>query len=115
MGMYEDINPQDLEKIEIPIYRGIYFLYRNDEIVYIGKSKDISRRIHEHLVRKEKEFDSYKFFKVGGTVNLDEIETHFIRKYRPIYNVNLIGCKRRTSENSYSLLENQDFLKTNNS
>lgn len=33
----------------VPKNKGIYFLYSNDELIYIGRSKNIQRRIKQHL------------------------------------------------------------------
>lgn len=55
-------NPIDLD--------GIYLLYNNSEVVYIGKSNNMKNRISQH--KKDKEFNSVKciIFKDEGLVNL---------------------------------------------
>lgn len=73
-------NPIDLD--------GIYLLYNNSEIVYVGKSNNIENRIKQH--KKDKEFDSVKWvvFKDAGLINL--YEPYFIQKYSPKYNKDLL-------------------------
>ena len=57
--MYEETNPANLTKNELKKIRGVYFLYRGEEIVYIGQSINITKRIWTHA--SEKEFDSYRY------------------------------------------------------
>lgn len=87
MEGYSNINLNDLPKSDISVTRGIYFLYRGNELVYIGKSKNIHARIASHLVEKLKEFDAYKILPIGGNIALDPIEQELIRKHKPIYNI----------------------------
>ncbi len=81
---YEDINLENLPKNAIKLLRGIYFLYRGEDLVYIGCSGNIQTRIYQHLF--DKEFDSYKYIEIGGNINLEEIERQLITKHKPIYN-----------------------------
>ena len=62
---------------------GIYLLYNDENIVYIGKSNNMKNRINQH--RKDKEFNSVKD---AGLVNL--YEPYFIQKYKPLYNKDLL-------------------------
>lgn len=61
---------------------GIYFLLKDNHIVYIGKTTNGMRRI---LTHKDKDFDSYSFFKVKQH-ELDVVENLNIVYYKPIYN-----------------------------
>jgi len=67
---------------------GIYILYNNDEIVYIGKSNNIKNRISQH--RKDKQFDRVKsiIFKNDGDIDL--YEPYLINKYKPRHNKDLV-------------------------
>ena len=60
---------------------GIYFLFKNNEIVYIGKSVSIFRRILEH----KHNFDSFSYIELPKE-KLDIYEKLFILKYNPEYN-----------------------------
>lgn len=68
--------------------KGIYFLYKNNKIVYIGKSdNNIFRRICDHYEEKSKEFDSFTFKKYDvSNKALLKIESILIKKYSPICN-----------------------------
>lgn len=70
---------------------GIYLLYNNENIVYIGKSNNMKNRINQH--KKDKEFNSVKciIFKDEGLVNL--YEPYLIQKYKPKYNKDLLNCQ----------------------
>ena len=64
---------------------GIYLLYKNHKIVYIGKSfTSINARVSLH--KKDKDFDDVKSieFKQVGNINL--YEPYLIQKFKPTYN-----------------------------
>lgn len=81
---------------------GIYFLIRDKEIVYVGKSSNINARITEHSkTNSDKDFDSFSYillpeefldynmeYDVDGRGNqaLDNLEGLYILKYNPEYN-----------------------------
>src|SRR5574337_951975 len=62
---------------------GIYFLFKNGGLVYIGQSVNICARIGQHL--DSKDFDSFSFINVPRE-HLNEVELHYIRKHRPPLN-----------------------------
>lgn len=84
------LNPDKYYKVynEAIDLSGIYLLYNNNEVVYIGKSKNIKNRITQH--KSVKEFDSVKcvIFKDIGMINL--YEPYLIQRYKPIYNKDLL-------------------------
>lgn len=64
---------------------GVYFLISGNEIVYVGQSADVVRRVNEHFDRGRKKFDSVMYLPCSlGEV--DEIEEHFIKALTPRYN-----------------------------
>jgi len=91
---YEDISTVERNDIpkcmsdidgvkEILFYpQGIYFLVNDDEIVYVGQSSRISRRIPEHLV--DKKFN--RIFLLVVLDNIDKLEMDYINKFKPKYN-----------------------------
>lgn len=62
--------------------RGLYFLFKGDDIVYIGQSETIERTVLEH---RDKDYDTYTVLKLSG--NLTDAEDKFIAQYQPKYNV----------------------------
>ena len=91
------------EKLELPII-GIYFLFDNVSLVYIGSSFDCKKRIYQHIQQKEKEFSSYTIIPLNEWIlknsenkNLKpyllKIESEYIFKYKPKYNKQLTPNK----------------------
>ena len=77
-------------KTENMFFKGIYRLYLNDEIVYIGKSDvNVMKRICDHYFEKTKLFDSFTFTSCNDLNNseLSELESKLIKKYNPKYNI----------------------------
>lgn len=60
---------------------GIYFLFQNNKIAYIGKSVSIFRRILEH----GQWFDTFSYIELPKD-KMDIYEKLFILKYNPEYN-----------------------------
>jgi len=79
-------NKEDIIKnalnLNTNLQSGIYFLIQNNEIVYIGSSKNPMSRISAH---KDKIFNKY-FIKPCDINELENIEAEYIFKYNPKYN-----------------------------
>jgi len=73
---------------EPPKLEGVYFLYHNDTIVYIGKSKNIYDRVSQH--RKDKQFNKVKSIIFKDASNIDLYEPYLINKYKPALNKDFI-------------------------
>lgn len=68
---------------------GIYFLYKDDILVYIGVTKNIYVRILEHSFDVKKDFDSFKTFKDETDfdyTSLEIVEVFLINCLTPKYN-----------------------------
>jgi len=65
---------------------GIYRLYKNKKIVYIGKSKHIRNRLTHHRIDIAKNFDSFDFTMLNNNSDKNIYELYYIDKYKPIYN-----------------------------
>lgn len=84
-------NIDALPKTDIPKnVCGVYFLYLSDNVVYVGKSKNINQRIHEHL--KSKKFDYYRVFECDESL-IGLYERIFINKLKPILNCDSLTNK----------------------
>jgi excinuclease UvrABC nuclease subunit len=75
---------------DIPTVCGIYFLIKNNEIVYIGQSINIHHRITNHC--RDKDFDKVSIIECNKA-SLDDLEKEYINKFQPI--INLEGMKRQ--------------------
>jgi len=84
------------------LHCAVYMLVRRKVVVYVGKSKSLSRRLHEHCVRRGKapakksyygtsEYNGVMFDQIFVRpcmmAELDTIEVVMIKKYQPKYNV----------------------------
>lgn len=70
--------------------RGIYFLYRDDKVVYVGQSKkSVMERITTHQIDKTKYFDSFHIEEYKDITDkaLNMKEKKYIKKYKPEYNI----------------------------
>lgn len=79
----------------------IYFLTKNEKVVYVGKTKNIKRRISQH---KDKDFDN-SFYKRCDDYMANQLEDYYIMMYDPIYNKSL------NSKGEYKSL--QEFCQDN--
>ena len=67
---------------------GVYFLIRDSELVYIGQSKNVYRRVASHSIKHD------KFWYVECKAqDLDEIESAYIHIYKPPLNGSLVDEK----------------------
>ena len=99
------------EKIyEIPynIKSAIYFLLKDDEIVYVGKTNNGFKRICQHY---KKDFNKYIFIKTDKN-ELDYYEDFYIMKYQPKYN-RYYTIKRIGLKSSYRKLNSHIKTKLN--
>ena len=63
---------------------GVYFLYDKDELVYIGQSDNLYRRIGQHIAEKTKKFDRFELYPTEDRVRL---EGFLINMFKPRYNI----------------------------
>lgn len=68
----------------IPAEPGVYFLIKDGQIVYVGKSMIPIRRIGDHA--RDKIFDSISFIPCCAD-ELDSLEQDYIRALKPTYNL----------------------------
>ena len=82
---------------------GLYALYKQNKIVYIGKSDYISNRVKQHA---DKDFDTTKSIIFKKEVDLLLYESYLITKYKPLYNkAELKSSKDFTSVIDINLLK----------
>ena len=77
-----EIIAKDNDIIPYMKIRGIYWLLKYNEIVYVGQSENIYKRVYQH---NDKEFDSWSYKEVLEE-NLNELESNLIIKIRPKLN-----------------------------
>ena len=64
---------------------GLYFLWDQDEMVYVGEAINAWARLQAHRSRKEKTFTRATFLSTDRTVR-KIFEIHYIAHYRPKFN-----------------------------
>jgi len=70
-------------KTRIELLTGIYFLFNNKNLIYIGQSTNIIYRVGTHL--KDKEFNRYAYILCSKERLLD-LERQYLNKYNPSLN-----------------------------
>lgn len=95
-----DIKKLKRHRYDRTVIRGIYYLFNKWELVYIGQSENIIRRINEHT---NKEFDEFSYIEIDRNIWLEDIEKEEIRKYKPRLNKNLY---EKSTKNRLSALFN---------
>lgn len=86
------VNLEELKRIrdELCVYCGIYFLFKDDDIVYIGQSVNIHQRVTTHKNNQQKDFDSYSYV-LCDKEDLMMYETAYLIKFKPKYNISCRG------------------------
>jgi DNA polymerase-3 subunit epsilon len=91
--------PSKLNEIldELPSSTGIYYMHnKNSEIIYIGKSKNIKKRVNQHFTGKDRKSQKLQINTV--TVSYDETgseliallkESNQVKLHKPIFNKKL--------------------------
>jgi hypothetical protein len=64
---------------------GVYFLINLREIVYVGQSVNVPRRVEEHFNDPKMSFSHVAYLRVKEA-HLDEVEQFYVRKFDPPYN-----------------------------
>jgi hypothetical protein len=91
---------EDLDEYHPYLGSCIYFLIRDNEVVYIGQSTNLTARVGAH--KNDKSFDHVYYFRVPPE-ELDDLERCLIKNLRPEYNRNAV---RNNSEDP----RDKDFI-----
>ncbi len=66
---------------------GLYFLFDNDELVYIGKGWNCLLRVAEHTRKdSDKIFTSWNYIEITDKQEYSKLEKELIVKFSPKYN-----------------------------
>ena len=96
MAVFNELNSKRIEVINYPL---IYFLIKDDEVVYVGQTKYGLSRPFSH---RDKEFNQIEIIKCAEA-NLDILEDKYIIKYQPKYNTKI--------NNGYALMTARNKLR----
>jgi excinuclease UvrABC nuclease subunit len=81
---------QVIEKATKLISCGLYFLVKNNEIIYIGQSTNISARLDSHTIKNHsyKDYDKVFIYECLDAAERTALEEYYIEKFKPRYNSN---------------------------
>jgi len=81
------LTADEILKLAIPWEQvvGVYFLVKDEEVIYVGQSVNIYSRLSEH---RHKQFDKYAFVPCDVDL-LDKLESLYIHVLKPKLNGNL--------------------------
>jgi len=80
-----------------PRIAGVYFLFKDNNLVYIGETKDIYRRIAEHTAGKKcngvlkSSFDRWEFIEIENNASRKRAEEMLITMLQPEWNIAYLG------------------------
>jgi hypothetical protein len=67
---------------------GCYFLYKEAELIYVGISIDINKRLKAHKRGYDKkDFDLIKYIPTTDYLIAIKLESYYINKYKPKFNI----------------------------
>lgn len=84
----------------------IYFLCRNNKVVYVGQAENVHQRLIEHL--KDKKFDSVFYIRIPGH-QMTKYETALISYLKPEYNKTSTVSSAKRESLAKSILENYEL------
>ena len=81
--------------------KGIYFLYKGPEIVYIGKSTyciadRLSSHLHGNRSDSKKDFDKVVAYEILNYTDMHVAEVYLINRHTPKYNKDAVGSESLT-------------------
>ena len=68
-----------------PGIRGVYILYDDKEVVYVGRSSNIISRVGNHT--RNKEYDTVKYIAIDNIELIGIVESIYVAMLRPKYNM----------------------------
>lgn len=120
----KDVNPKSLHASldisileKLPQKTGVYkFFNENNEVIYIGKSKNIKKRIEQHLknnaskraIKMKEEITKITYNLTGSELIALLIESELIKKKQPRYNRQL--KKYKYYFGIYSYIDNRGYI-----
>jgi hypothetical protein len=89
-GLAPWLSPMPIQSCMHANFPGIYFLCRDGEVVYVGQSKQVAKRIGCHLY--DKEFDFAFCMRIPES-DLDFVEGEIVRHLKPKFNFSKRGLE----------------------
>ncbi len=95
----------DISTINIPSQSGVYFMKdSNGNVIYIGKAKNLQKRTKSYFLKNQnyktqklvEKISDIEFVLTDNESEAFLLESNMIKKYRPIYNIELKDQQRYT-------------------
>ena len=102
--IFQKVIEGKIKKFDPTSFIGVYFLVKNEEIIYIGQSIRIPYRIDYHSRMPIFDFDS-AFYINCAEKDLNEIEKKYLHLFNPEYN-------RNNKNNGFNRLSNDPCHRT---
>lgn len=86
----------NIEVIDIPENPGVYLMKKNDKIIYIGKAKNLKKRVSSYFNRQHedektrelvKNIEDVEFIICNSELDALVLENNLIKKHTPKYNI----------------------------
>lgn len=86
----------DIGKLEIPESSGVYLMKKNNKVIYVGKAKNLKKRVSSYFNRVHesektnelvKNIEDIEFFLTNTETDALLLENNLIKKYSPKYNI----------------------------
>lgn len=86
----------DIKKIEIPENPGVYLMKKGGKIIYVGKAKDLKKRVSSYFNREHesektrelvKNIEDIEFIICNSETDALILENNLIKKHMPKYNI----------------------------
>ncbi|MCX6163885.1 MAG: GIY-YIG nuclease family protein [Ignavibacteriae bacterium] len=97
-----------IQSLHYKRYTGIYLLYKNRKLIYVGVANDIYSRLTQHRISK-KMWDDVKYIEEKDYYKAIKIENYLIDKYNPLLNKTISKLKYHESVNGKDVI----YLKKN--
>ena len=86
----------DIGKLDIPESSGVYLMKKNNKVIYVGKAKNLKKRVSSYFNRVHesektnelvKNIEDIEFFLTNTEIDALLLENNLIKKYSPKYNI----------------------------
>ena len=99
---------------------GIYNIFNNDELIYIGKTINFQSRLRNHMSTKtwKNEITHISIAECKNKIDMDIYEKYYINKLNPKYNKAIVYGEQPTfeiDELNFKVFGVNEFFKTDNS
>ena len=84
----------DIGKLDIPESSGVYLMKKNNKVIYVGKAKNLKKRVSSYFNRVHesektnelvKNIEDIEFFLTNTEIDALLLENNLIKKYSPLF------------------------------